>query len=393
MIRDQREFEELVARLREAEHFGIDTEFVRETTFRPRLCLIQLWLSEGAVAVDPFEVEDLAPLLEVIESPDVEKVVHAGQQDMELFFLASGRPPRRVFDTQVAAALLGHGESIGYSRLVEKLLGQRLDKRETFTDWSRRPLREAQVEYALNDVRYLLPLREKLLDELARRGRESWLSRELEVFERSSYYQRDPETMYQRVRGAGKLEGKALAALQELAAWREEEARRLDRPRGHIVSDGILVEVARRLPTSLEDLRAVRGLHPRLLRRSGAGIVARVSRALKRSPTDYPAPVERRPRDPKVDLLVDLLEVLIKVHAARLSISAGYLATRKELAELASDSLAGRLESSAHRVLRGWRGELVGEELLAFLRGKTRIRVEALTGNVVLEDLAAGESP
>ena len=379
-IQDQKSFESFVERLKSTEVFAIDTEFIRETTFRPRLCLIQIAFHDAAVVVDLFGVDNVEPLLEVICDAKIQKVVHAGQQDMEIFFAMRKESPRNVFDTQIAAALLGHGEGIGYSRLVEKIFSTALNKRETYTDWSQRPLTRSQTEYALDDVRYLLPLREKFLEELQQLQRDAWFEEELKRYESPSFYERDPETMYRKIGGAGNLARRELAALQELAAWRESEAEARDRPRNRIVSERLLVEIARRSPTSVEDLRAIRGVHPRILRRWGAVIVERVARALNRPPSDYPPLVEKRPRDDKLGPVVDLLETLLKVKAAELRIAPGYMASRKDLYALARAVLSG--EEASFPVLEGWRGEHVGQDLRALLEGRVQLSIEPEKGRV-----------
>ena len=369
--------EDLVAELRELRGFAMDTEFIRERTYRPRLCLLQVATREKQVLIDPLAIEDLGPFTELVFDPGIEKIVHSGEQDMEIFYSLGRRLPRNVYDTQIAAALAGLGESISYARLVEELLGKRLSKVETYTDWARRPLRPEQLTYALADVEHLYPLRDRLHVELESRGRLEWLREELEVHEDRSRYEKDLASLYKKVKAAAKLEGRELAVLRELAAWREEEAERMDRPRGRILLDESLVELARRAPRSRESIAAVRGIHPQLVRRSGDEIVRRVAKALELSPAEYPPPVERRSSDAEHSLVVDLLEVVLRSRAAEVEVAPTYLGSRRELAELARMGLdpdSGAAEPLP--ILSGWRKKLVGDALLDLLRGRSHVAVD-----------------
>lgn len=379
LLRDPKQLSELARELRDLGSFALDTEFIREKTYRPRLCLLQIATPEKAVLVDPFLVGDLTPLLELIFDPQVEKLVHAGEQDMEIFFTLGRQVPLNVVDTQVAAALTGYGESASYARLVEQILGVKLKKVETFTDWSRRPLSPEQLEYALDDVRYLHPMIASLREALDRLGRKDWLEEELKFYEERSLYEKNPDELYKKVRAAVKLDPRELAVLKELAAWREEEAERMDWPRGRILLDEILVEVARRSPKTLESIGAVRGFPQQLIRRSGQEILRRVERGLKLPPSELPPPLERRSDDAELSLVVDLLEVVLRSRAAQAQIAPAYLGTRRELAELARLELRG--ESSAAKedlpILSGWRRRLVGEALLLLLTGRSHVAIDS----------------
>jgi ribonuclease D len=376
LIRGPEKLADLVRELKALGSFALDTEFIRERTYRPRLCLIQIATPEKQVLVDPFAAGDLAPLLDLMFDPAVEKVVHSGDQDMEIFYSLGRQPPRNVFDTQVAAALAGHGESISYARLVDAILGVRLSKVETFTDWARRPLTPQQIEYALADVKYLYPARRVLVDDLERRGRMDWLREELGFFEEVSHYERDPALAYRRIKSAARLEPRQLAVLRELAAWREEEAESLDVPRGRVIADELLVELARRSPATMESAAAVRGIHPRLLKRSGEEILRRVARGRSVPESDCPAPVERRSDDADLALVVDLLDVVLKASAERVQVAPAYLGTRKQLLELARRELRGEGDPSEPLpILVGWRRQLVGEALLNLLAGRSSVAV------------------
>jgi len=259
---------------------AVDMEFERERTFRAILQLVQLATPTEQVLVDPLAVKDLSPLWERLADPEHLTLFHAGGQDMEIMFDHSERTPARVFDTQIAAALLGMGEQPGYADLVRRVLNVRLKKGERTTDWSRRPLTPAQIEYALDDVRYLHTLHAELSAKLHRRERDQWLDEELEFYSQPSTYRRDPETLWMRVSRHRSLDRRSLGVLRELAIWREETASRRDIPRNRVTPDDVLIDLARRKPTKQEDLAALRRLHPKEAERSGRGIMEAVSRGM-----------------------------------------------------------------------------------------------------------------
>lgn len=388
LIKNPEMLQELVVDLRSRGSLALDTEFIREKTYRPVLCLIQIATPDETFIVDPFLVGELDGLLELVLDESVEKIVHAGEQDMEIFFAMNRQPPRGIFDTQVAAALAGQGDSISYQRLVDELLGLQIEKGETFTDWGKRPLTQRQVEYALNDVRYLYPLKNELVKRLEKLERLEWLSEELQFYENRSLYERDPEKLYKKIKGAVKLAPAKLVVLRELVAWREAEAERMDWPRGRVISDAALVELARREPATVEDVGLVRTIHPQLVNRSGKEIVSRVARARKVPASEYPPAIRKRAGDTELALVVDLLEVVLRTRAANAQIAPGYLGTRKELLELARQHLrrGGDEESGPERralpLLSGWRKRIVGDALVALLEGRSRVAIDAATARV-----------
>jgi ribonuclease D len=387
LIDDDKRFADLVGRCREAGLVAFDTEFIRERRYRPLLCLVQIALPSEATAVDPFAIDDLTPLVDLLADPAVRKVVHAGQQDMEIFFADAplDQLPRNVFDTQIAAALLGYGDGIGYSRLVGEVLGLRLAKTEQFTDWSRRPLAERQVDYALEDVVHLREVYHRLLAGLEESQRLAWLEEELGVYQKREFYRRDPVTLYERVKGATRLSREELAVLRQLVIWREEEASRADRPRSHIASDEVLVELVKARPTDLERLRSFRWLRPDLVRRHGVEIVRRVQVGLATPPDALPPPRARAESDPSLSLVVDLFEAFLKARAAALRISAGCLASRSELSDLVESRRAQAAPPERVRLARGWRYELVGRDLIGLLEGNYALAIEPEGITVVVE--------
>jgi ribonuclease D len=377
------ELERLAAELRAHGSFGIDMEFQRERTYRPRLQLVQVSLPERPLLIDPLALPDLAPLWDLVADPTVEKIVHAGSQDMEIVWARSGLLPKNVFDTQIAAGLIGLGDQIGYANLISRMLNRRLKKGETITDWSMRPLSKAQVEYALDDVRYLHDVRGRLWERLDALGRASWLREEVEHYEDRGTYERDPATLWMRISRMRSLDRKGLAILRELAIWREEEALRRDEPRGRIVSDETLVEIARRSPKKPEDLRPLRTLHPRELARSGSALVEAVQRGAEVPEAEWPKLDPVQAEDDRFSITVDLLEVVLRARALENEIAPSYLGTRSDIADLIRASRNGKRRSGEEPLLlSGWRRDLVGAELVAFLAGRASLQVDESTGFV-----------
>jgi ribonuclease D len=390
MIDTKRELERTVSLLRGHGSFGLDMEFQRERTFRPRLQLVQVSLPDEPMLIDPLALPDLDPLWQLVADPAIETIVHAGAQDMEIVFVRSGLFPQNVFDTQIAAALLGLGDQIGYANLIARMLHKRLKKGETVTDWSIRPLSAGQHEYALDDVRYLHELRGRLWDRLAELGRADWLREETEHYGDRGTYERDPETLWTRISRMRSLDRKGLTILRELAIWREEEAARRDEPRGRIVADETLVEIARRAPRRPEEMKPLRTLHPRELARSGPGLVAAVARGLARPESEWPKLEPVHAEDERFSITVDLLEVVLRARALENEIAPSYLGTRADLAQLIHATLeqrngpGGRSKPDAEEILllQGWRRDLIGDELVAFLEGNASLKIDGKTGFV-----------
>jgi len=387
-IDNKAELERTVDRLRAHGSFGLDMEFQRERTFRPRLQLVQVSTPEEALLIDPLAFDDLDALWDVVADPSIEKIVHAGSQDMEIVFARSGQLPRNVFDTQIAAALIGLGDQIGYANLISRMLHRRLKKGETVTDWSIRPLSTAQVEYALDDVRYLHEIREKLWSKLSSMGRETWLREEVEHYEDKGTYERDPQTLWSRISRMRSLDSRQLSVLRELAIWREEEAARRDEPRGRIVADETLVEIARRTPKKPEDMKPLRTLHPRELARSGPALVVAVQKGLEAPEETWPRLDAIKPEDERFSITVDLLEVVLRARALENEIAPSYLGTRADIAQLIEVTVGegkgvrSRKPKAETQLLTGWRRGLVGDELVAFLEGRASLKIDGATGFV-----------
>jgi ribonuclease D len=369
---------EFCDRARTHGRIALDTEFMREKTYWARLCLIQLAVGDECAIVDPFELRDLGPLFEVFGDTSVIKVLHAGSQDLEIFYRLSGHAAGPVFDTQVAATLAGFPSQVGYGRLVQDLFDVTIDKSDTFTDWARRPLTPAQVEYALNDVRYLDGAYTELVGRLERDGRAEWLADDFARMADPACYEVVPETQYRRLKRASSLSRRQLGVLMEVAAWREREAMRRDLPRRWIVGDETLVELARRRPDGAAALADVRGLNPRSLGDSGVGLLAAIQQGLAIPEGELPR-FDRRPRAiVDIEGVVELMGALVRLAASEHGVAVPLLATRADLERLAS----GDREDSP--LLQGWRRSVVGDRLVDLVDGYLTLRVD--DGKISVED-------
>jgi len=354
LVADEDALRALCERLREAPFLALDTEFLRIRTYYPELCLVQVASTRGIACVDPLAGFPLDPLLEVLHDPAVTKVMHAGRQDLELFYLLDRRLPGPLFDTQIAAALLGFDDQIGYARLVEQLLGVTLDKAHTRTDWAERPLSAQQLVYAAEDVEYLGPLYETLRSRLDARGRLGWLEEDARALLDASLYSVAPEEMWQRVKGHAGLRTPAQhKALELLAAWREREAMARNRPRQWVLKDPLLLALARAMPASRARLMQVPELPRVVVERYAPALLELISIARESRDDGRRAPLETPDPDH-----VSRLAAFVRERAALHDLSPALLAPRRELVEL----LRGERDLA---VLRGWRDELIGRDLLA----------------------------
>ncbi|MDB5707949.1 MAG: ribonuclease [Sphingomonas bacterium] len=367
LINDTATLANLCTRLGNADFVCVDTEFMRESTFFPELCLIQIADSEEAAAIDPMAPGlDLAPLLELLVANDnVLKVFHAGGQDLEIIYNLTGKTPFPLFDTQIAAMALGQGEQVGYSNLVDSFLGIQVDKGARFTDWSRRPLDARQIEYAIGDVTHLAKIFPKMLDRLRKNGRGAWLDIEMERLGDPSNYANDPDEAWKRVRIPGR-KPEVLGRLKALARWREMEARGKDLPRGRIVKDETLADLAGHPPKKQADLARVRGLSATWAQNDiGARLMASLENAPPMTPDEMPARDDRKPGLGKDGALVaDLLKLLLKIRSRDIDVASRLLARSEELEALA----AGQRDGLA--ILTGWRFEQFGRDALDLVEGR-----------------------
>jgi len=348
---------DLAARLGSLASIGLDTEFLRERTYRAELCLIQVSAGHDAVCIDPIAVSDLGALAVPLTAGGIVKVMHASRQDLEVLLPAVGLV-RPVFDTQIAAALAGFAAQIGYAELTRRLLGIELPKAHTRTDWSRRPLSPEQIEYARDDVRHLIPLQLVLDERLEKLGRRAWLAEELEGLADARALATDPEEAWRRVKGLRGLDASRERLARGLAAWRERRAVERNRPRGWILDDSVLRELIVRVPRSRAALEAIAEMPDGVVRHCGEELLACIAAA---DVPDPAPPLDTRGRpDPTRSALVKELSARVQAIAAELDISPEVLATRRDLERLAE----GGEDIAA---LRGWRRGVIGERLLAAL--------------------------
>ncbi len=378
LITSHESLDALCDRLMDSPVIAIDTEFMGEEHFIPRLELIQV-ASEGVGAVIDFpavqETASIVRFWEILCDARIEKVLHAGRQDLELFAHHAGRLPKPFFDTQIAAAMVGYGAQTAYANLVQRVQSVKLDKAHTFTNWSQRPLSHEQLVYALDDVTFLLPVYRHLLQKLTVMSRLQWVDEEFSRLEVSLGAQaRDPLERYQRIRGWESLKPRAAGVLRDLAAWREGEARRRNVPRGRVMRDEVLVQLARQTPRTLDQLRGMRGMYSSEVERNGQVLLAAMQSALARPESEWPeVPRDRKP-DPESTGVLELLQSVLKSRASMENIAPTLIATTGDLQALLERTT---LEEEVDiPVLRGWRRQLVGETLLSVLSGHLKVWIE-----------------
>ncbi len=373
LITDSATLHNLCTRLAVADFVTVDTEFMRESTFWPQLCLIQIAGNDEAAAIDPLAPGlDLAPLLELmVDNEDVLKVFHAGGQDLEIIYNLTGKTPHPLFDTQVAAMALGQGDQIGYSNLVDSWLGVSIDKGARFTDWARRPLDDRQIEYAIGDVTHLAAIFPKMLAKLKKTGRGAWLDQEMERLADPANYANDPDQAWHRIRSPSRRP-EVLGRLKALARWRELEAQGKDLPRGRIVKDETLADLAGHAPRRQADLAKVRGLSAGWATNDiGARLMAALEAAEPMGADELPARDDRKPGLGKDGALVaDLLKLLLKIKARDLDVAPRLLARGDELDALA----AGTRDGLA--MLEGWRFDQFGRDALDLVEGRLGFAVK-----------------
>ena len=360
----------------------VDTEFLRETTYYPLLCVAQMATSEEAVVIDALAQDlDLAPFFELMANEAVLKVFHAARQDIEIVWHQAKLVPRPIFDTQVAAMVLGYGDSISYDQLVQRISGDVIDKSNRFTDWSRRPLSAAQVSYAISDVTHLREVFLSLSADLQSRGRSEWVGEEMEILTSPDTYRADPESAWERLKTRVR-KPRELSVLREIAAWREREAQSRDVPRGRVLKDEAIGDIAMHAPTTTERLASLRSL-PRGFERSkwGAEIIEAVKLGLARDPSELPR-LDKPRHGINGSATVELLKVLLRMASEQHGVAAKVIATVEDLERIAIDD---RADVPA---LHGWRREMFGEQAIALKRGRLALAVDR--GRVVAVERSQG---
>ena len=372
LITDSATLANLCTRLSQADFVCVDTEFMRENTFWPELCLIQIADENEAAAIDPLAPGlDMSPLLHLlVNNEDVLKVFHAGGQDLEIVYNLTGTTPHPLFDTQIAAMALGQGEQVGYSNLVDAYLGFAIDKGARFTDWSRRPLDARQIEYAIGDVTHLAKIFPRMLDKLRRTGRGAWLDQEMERLGDPKNYANDPEEAWRRIKVPSR-KPEVLGRLKALARWREIEARGKDLPRGRIVKDETIADLAGHAPRKQADLAKVRGLSATWAQNDiGARLMQALETATPMTAEEMPSRDDRKPGMGKDGALVaDLLKLLLKIRSKEIDVAARLLARGDDIDALAAGQRSGL------SILEGWRFEQFGRDALDLVEGRLAFAV------------------
>ena len=362
----------LCNKLKEAEYITVDTEFIRERTYWPNLCLIQIADSQNAAIIDVLSPNiNIEPLLNIIYNPKILKVFHAPRQDLEILFKLTNRLPQPLFDTQIAAMVCGFGESVGYDTLVNKITGKIIDKSSRYTDWSLRPLTQRQIDYALGDVTHLRLVYENLNQHLLEGGKSNWLKEEIEKLNDTNVYQTSPPEAWKRIK-ARNPNPRFLAVLRELASWREKEAQKKNIPRNHVIKDEALIEIAHNTPKTAKSLARIRGLGHRLAEGYVGQSIIKAVEFGENIPLDQCPQVPRRPNVPKnIGPMTDYLKVLLKMKCDEHGVAQKLIANSADLEKLAS--FGSKADVAA---ISGWRKGLFGEDAINLIEGKSAIIIE-----------------
>lgn len=388
-IDNEPQLSEACKHLQKATVLCVDTEFHRESTYFAEFALIQVASREACYLIDPIGISDLSPLWKVILDANILKVFHAARQDIEIIVNKTGQLPLPLFDTQVAAALLGYGQQVGFGNLVQRVLGKSLPKGESFTNWMKRPLTNDQLTYAADDVIYLMPLYQHLAERLQATRRAEWLAEEQSMLCDPNTYANHPEQQFWRVKGVNRLKPRQLAILRELAAWREIEAQRRDIPRRRLMQDEPLLTLARKSELKEEQLAHIRGLNSGIAKRFGPDIIAAWQRGHACDKQELPRMQPSPNHSEGTEMRLELLMALVRLRAEEVEIAANILASRSDVAALASwANHGGKPDWSKppeNPCLHGWRRKLIGNDLLDMLQGKVCLRLDPVTRMPVVD--------
>jgi len=365
-VESTRDLRGLCKTLRAAGEFGFDTEFIRERSYVPQLCFVQAATVDTIALIDPFCVE-MDAFWDLVVDPGVLKIVHAGEQDLEMGYIQTEKPPANVVDVQIAAGLAGLEYPLSYGNLVREVVGAEVEQGNAFSEWSQRPLSDAQLRYAAADVAYLCPVWDDLAERLAGLGREAWLREEMAPFERAEAYACEPATLYQRVRGWEQLSPRTLAVLRELSVWRERAARKADLPPRTFVTDPALRAVARDVPETIADLARVKGFPRPLARRAGRTILKHIEKGRAVPRSEMPRPGVSRRSESSRRKSVDDVMAAGQAHCTAHQLSHSLFASRASYAALVRYLGRGRRNGPLPRLLTGWRKEFAGEILTSLL--------------------------
>ncbi|MFV1984983.1 MAG: ribonuclease D [Thiohalomonadales bacterium] len=373
-ITTEKQLQKFCQQIKGASYLAIDTEFMREKTYYPQLCLIQIASTDHIVCIDPLAIKDLKPLWDILFDENIIKIFHAARQDLELFYNITTRIPKPIFDTQIAATLLGLGDQIGYATLVKAILSIDIDKSQTRTDWSQRPLDDEQIKYAANDVRYLVQCYSLIITQLTTQNRLDWLKNDFEQLSDINLYNIDLQNTWLKVSGKQKIKGNSLGVLQTLTAWREQMAQEKNLPKKWVMKDDILIGLAMKRPKNKAQLAKIRGLNTETISRYGDKILSLINDTEHLSP-DRPNIPGKLSQDQ--DALVDSLMSVMRLRAFEENISPAMIANRKDLEQLLLEQ-----DNSELAITQGWRKEVAGDSILAFLKGN--LKLTAINGKLAI---------
>jgi ribonuclease D len=366
--------EQLVAlceHIKKAPWLALDTEFLREKTYYSKFCLLQIATPDWVACVDPIALPELSALFDVIYSPTIVKVFHSCHQDLEIFYQMTGKVPGPIFDTQVAAPLLGYQDNPGYAMLVSSLLNINLNKAHTRADWSKRPLSEEEIQYAADDVIYLCQIYLIMLQKLTALGRADWLKHDFAELENPNTYQVSPEKAWLKIRGKNKLTGKQLSIVQVLAEWRETTAQAENRPKTWLLRDELIFDMAKQQPETVTDLANIRGINERTVHRYGKRLCELIAVAKNNEPIPLKEKERSIKKNQQHEAILDILTALVRIRAEENSLNPTILASRKDLEVLLFN------EEDDCPLLHGWRYSMAGKELVGLLKGELLFGIQA----------------
>jgi len=347
---------------------AIDTEFKRETTYFPKACLIQISSENVTACIDPLMIEDLAPLKEILFSPKIIKIFHAARQDLEIFYFLFDAIPKPIFDTQIAATLLGFADQVGYATLAKKMLHVELDKSLTRADWEKRPIPQKQLEYAANDVIYLLQIYQQQIEGLNNTGRLKWLEKDFDFLCSEELYKPAPDNAWKKIKNYNRMTHNQRCIVYKISQWRENIALQRNRPRTFIIKNQSIIDLANQQPRSLEELKDIRDIHPSIIKRDGKKILELIGTAGKMDTEECPQTKKPKILSEAQNLLLSSLQTVVQINARKHKIDSSYLCTRKELEKVL-------LNEEDASLLHGWRYELAGKDVLRFLKGELKLNV------------------
>lgn len=369
LIDTDQQFIAFLERCKKSPYIAIDTEFLREKTYYPKLCLLQMGIENEIAIVDPFKIRNLTALANVLVDPSIVKIFHACSQDVEILYHETGVVPSPIFDTQIAAAVLGKTQQASYSSLVSQYCDVNLPKKDSFTDWSQRPLSDSQIHYAADDVKYLPQIYYEMLAQLKRKNRLSWLEETFADLSKKEKYEIDPRVRYKKLKRVNQLNARQQAAAREFAAWRELQAQRLNIPRKWVVSDEQIVEACRREARTLDELYMVRGMKESLKTSDARKVLAALIAGLDCPQSELPDVRPKSKNESNVDVILDVMNALVRMRAREHEIAPQTLAPQAELLKLAR----GHYDDS--ELMQGWRYTLVGKDLRTLLEGGFALQI------------------